>query len=216
LSFSRAVIDPKATAQPVNDANSIELRSAPTDAVRFSTGVVRSGLRNPQFTTVDAPDTSIDPSTGNPVIDPATNKSPIAHEIVFSDQGNGTTLPGVFIHHYWTRRCALLQPTPLERWVPTLSLGLPLAKSAPLEQVMLGLDWELIPGVELNTGLHYGKANQLDKDFKDSKGNPLAVGSIIPATLDITKLQSQHYTSALYFGISINTEAWTALLGNRQ
>lgn len=203
FAFQRAVIDPKATAQPVNDANSIELRSAPTDAVRFSTGVVRSGLRNPSFTTVDVPDGTVD----------STGKANVAHEIVFSDQGNGTTLPGVFIHHYWTRRCALLQPTALERWVPTLSLGLPLAKSAPLEQVLLGLDWELIPGVELNTGMHYGKANQLDKDFG---GKPLTVGSTVPATLDITKIQSQHYTSAFYLGISINTEAWAALVGNRQ
>jgi hypothetical protein len=203
FAIRRTIIDPKSTTTAtVDETNSIELRSATSDLLRFSTGVVKSGFRNPTFKA--GPTESTTDSSG---------KTIMQHQILFDDENNGTTLMGVFVHHYWERRSPLLRPTLLERLVPTFSLGLPLAKSDLLEQVLLGLDWELIPGVELNVGGHFGKSARLVRSFD---GKPLHVGDYVPATVDSTAVQSTHYASGVYFGISLNGDAFAALTGNRK
>ena len=209
LAFQLTVIDPKATTI-VAETNSLELRSASSDALRFSTGVVKSGFRNPKFK-AGPTEPKLD-SSGNPALD-SSGKPITQHQILFDDENNGTTLMGVFVHHYWERRSPLLRPTLLERFVPTFSLGLPLAKSDPLEQVLLGLDWELIPGVELNVGGHFGKSARLVRNFD---GKPLHVGDYIPSAVDSTAVQSTHYSSGVYFGISLNGDAFAALAGSRK
>lgn len=211
LAFQRTAADSKATTPAtVDEANSIELRSASSDALRFSTGVVKSGFQNPTFK-AGPTEPKLD-SSGNPLLD-SSGKPVTQHQILFDDESNGTTLMGVFVHHYWERRSPLLRPTRWERIVPTLSLGLPLSKSDPLDQVLLGLDWELIPGVELNVGGHFGKSARLVQNFD---GKPLHVGDYVPATVDSSAVQSKHYSSGLYFGISLNGDAFAALTGSRK
>lgn len=180
-------------------SNSIELRSAPALTVRFGAGIVTSQLANPTFKAgpeIDEVDEDDEP-TGNKL-----------KTILYNDRSEGQILPGVFVHNYWSRRSPLLTPTAFERFVPTLSLGLPLAKSNLFEQVLFGFDWELISGVELNLGVHYGKVSDLADGYE--------VGDLIPATTDITTITEERFQPGFYFGIVLNTESFNTLMGNRQ
>jgi|GEM_PF-3732779 len=176
--------------------NSLEIRSAPAYTVRFGTGVVVSALRNPTFKVADESGVA-----GS--MQPAGGKT-----ILFDDRGNAEVLPALFVHHYWGRRSGLLTPTWFERLAPTFSLGIPLAKSDILQQVLFGLDWELVPGVELNAGVHWAKVNTLANNFSP--------GSFLPMGLDLSSVEQTRFRSAFYAGIVINGETFKSLTGGQK
>lgn len=179
-------------------SNSLELRSAPAATIRFGAGLVASWLSNPTFKAGPERDEVVDNKpTGNKL-----------KTILFDDESDGQVLPGVFVHHYWNRRSPLLLPTNFERFTPTFSLGIPLAKSEVFEQILLGLDWELVPGVELNVGLHFGKVAALADDYR--------VNQEILSTIDITTITQKRFDRSVYAGIVLNTESFNTLLGNRK
>ena len=84
--------------------------------------------------------------------------------ILFNDEGNGKVLPGLFLHHYWGRKSPLLRKTAFETFMPTISLGIPLSEANVFTQFLLGLDWEITTGFEVNVGYHFGKVNALPGD----------------------------------------------------
>lgn len=179
-----------ATTVVPKQSNTLELRSAPVYTIRFGTGIVVSGLRDPSF------------KTGT---DPNDSKK---KTILFDDQGQNQVLPALFVHHYWGWRSPLLKPTRFERYMPTLSLGIPLAKADVLQQVLFGLDWELVPGLELNLGAHWGKVNALNNGYR--------VGSEIPSTLDVTTIQQKRFRTAFYAGIVLNSDSFASFFGQQK
>jgi hypothetical protein len=185
-----------ATPTPVA---TLVLNSAPTYTLRFGTGVVVSGLRNPTFKVVD--------ETGLNKTKAASDQTP-DKTIEYSDRGKSEVLPALFVHHYWLRRSGLLTPTWFERLVPTFSLGIPLAKTDTLEQVLLGFDWELVPGVEINAGAHWAKRNSLIKG--------VAVGHPIPGTLDLSNVQETRFGASFYAGIVLNGDSFATFTGGQK
>ncbi len=183
-SDGKAKLTPKQTAV-------LEVRSAPVYTVRFGTGIVVSGLRDPSFKVGD---------------DPKDSSMKI---ILFDDQGQNQVLPGLFIHHYWGRRSPLLLPSVFERFMPTFSLGIPVAKTDLLQQVLFGLDWELVPGLELNVGAHWGKVNGLNNGYHVG-------GPPVPQDLDVTTIQEKRFRTAFYAGIVLNGDTFSNFLGQRQ
>ncbi len=179
--------------------NSLTLKSAPALVIRFGAGLVASRLEAPEFETIPIPAKSdSDPNDG---VDDST---PAMKRITFRDENDQRVFPGVFIHHYWGRRSPLLAPTAYERFVPTFSLGVPLTDAAMFEHLLLGLDWELVPGFELNLGAHLGKRKELASGYK--------VGQEIPDTLDLTELIQTDSDWAVYFGIVLNASSFDTLL----
>jgi hypothetical protein len=182
--------DGKATVVS-KQSNAVEIRSAPVYTIRFGTGIVVSGLRDPSFKTGTDPNDS-------------SKKT-----ILFDDQGQNQVLPALFVHHYWGRRSPLLKPTFFERFMPTFSLGIPLAKADLLQQVLFGLDWELVPGLELNLGAHWGKVNALNSPYHVG-------GPEIPSTLDVTTIQQKQFRTAFYAGIVLNSDSFTSFFGQQK
>ena len=180
-----------ATTLVPKQSNTLEIRSAPVYAIRFGTGVVVSGLRDPSFKTAD---------------DPNNSKK---KTILVDDEGQNQVLPAIFVHHYWGRRSPLLKATPFERFVPTLSLGIPLAKADVLQQVLFGLDWELMPGLDLNLGAHWGKVNALNSGYRVG-------GPEIPSTLDVTTIQKKRFRTAFYAGIVLNSDSFASFIGQQK
>jgi hypothetical protein len=189
--------DGKTTVVPAQ-TGVLELRSAPVAAVRFGTGVVTTSLRSPSFKPGPEVDETID---GNTVK---------VKSILFDDRNDGQVLPGLFIHHYWGLRSPLLSPTLFERFMPTFSLGIPLAKADLLQQVLFGLDWEIVPGLDINLGVHWGKVNALVRGYH--VGDP----PTLPSTVDITTLQEKRFRSAFYAGIVLNSDSYKSLVGGQQ
>jgi hypothetical protein len=178
------------TTVVAKQTNTLELRSAPVYTIRFGTGIIVSGLRDPSF-------------KAGPDPNDAKKKT-----ILFDDQGQNQVLPALFVHHYWGWRSPLLTPTRFERFMPTVSLGVPLAKTDVLQQVLFGLDWELMPGLDLNLGAHWGKVNALNNGYQ--------VGDPIPSTFDITTIQQKRFRTAFYGGIVLNTDSFASFFGQRQ
>jgi hypothetical protein len=170
-------------------ANTLVLKSAPALTIRLGTGVVADALRDPTFKAVG------DPSGSGKVI-------------AYDDRGNGQVLPALFVHHYWGRRSGLLRPTTFERWVPTLSLGIPLTKAQILQEFLVGFDLELIPGLELNFGSSWGKVNALANGFH--------VGMPLPSSLDVTTVQEKRFRGGYYGGIVLNADVFKSLFDAQQ
>jgi hypothetical protein len=180
----------------LEQANTIELKSAPVDSLRFGLGLVTSNVKDPTFKV--GPETTV-------VVD---NVSMQVKRLFHEDENNGRVLPGAFIHNYWGRRSPLLQPTTWEKFMPTVMLGIPLAKSDTFDQLLLGLNWELVPGVELGAGVHYAKVTRLAKGF--------LVGDNIPSTLDTSTITFKQYRPALFAGVVLNSDAFARLVADRQ
>jgi hypothetical protein len=192
FTFKRNAIlaaDGKTELIPAKEAT-LEVKSTPVSTIRFGTGLVVSWLKNPTFKVGEE--------------DPQTKMKRIA----FDDRGNAQVLPSLFVHHYWGARSGLLDRTNFEMLMPTVSLGIPLAKSDPLQQVLIGLDWELITGLELNLGVHWGKVNAL------SRGH--SVGQWIASTTDLSTLQEKRFRAAFYGGIVLNSDAFKKLIGAQE
>jgi hypothetical protein len=180
------------------------LRSAPVDNIRFGMGLVVSQLEDPKFKIGPVTtDSEASPTASAAADDPADT----SQRIFFEDENGGRVLPVVLVHNYWLRRSPLLVPTKFERWTPTLSLGIPLAKADPLTQILLGLVWELTPGIEINLGVHYGKVNSLVDGYK--VGDPLG-------TVDLTSIQKMTFKKDFYFGIAVNATTFRTLMDSRQ
>lgn len=193
------------TRQP-GHANIIELRSTPVDVFRFGMGVVYSGLRNPTFK--PGPLVNKLDASGNPMRD-TDNKIIQEKQIFFDDEGNGAPLIGAFIHNNWGRKSPFLTPTMQERFLPTVSVGLPVVAKAdhPFDQVLFGLNWELISGVDFSVGKHFGKVNALQHGY--------SVGDKVPASTDILLLQKKATDSSWYFGVVLNSDIFKTLTGGR-
>lgn len=174
--------------------NKLELKSAPVYTARFGMGLIASELENPTFKVADFP------RSGS-----ATEKDKV---LLFDDRGNGGVVPGLFLHHYWGRKSPFLHRTPFEMWMPTLSLGIPVTQADLFTQFLVGLDWELTTGFELNVGYHFGKVNALIEKEGVEVGVPL------PAGLDATSAQEKKFDSALYFGVVVNADAFTRIFKN--
>jgi hypothetical protein len=202
--IKRGTVDDKTTRSP-GKANMIELRSAAADAMRFGLGLTVSGMRNPTFKV--GPEEDAD-ANGSPFKDASGN--PIKKkQLLYDNRNNGEVLPAAFIHHNWLRRSPYVTPTLFERFAPTFSLGIPLAKSTDtFDQIMLGLNWELVPGVDFNTGAHFASVTRLAKGHH--------VGEFNPVNVDTTNLTNKQFRPALYFGIVLNSDAFTTLSGNRK
>lgn len=173
-------------------ANIIELRSTSVDVFRFGMGVAYSTLRNPTF-------------KPGPEQTTAAGK---VKQILFDDQGNGAPLIGAFIHNNWGRKSAFLSPTTQERFLPTVSVGLPVVAKSDhaFDQVLFGLNWELTPGVDLSIGRHWGKVTALQGK---------KVGDAIPSNEDIAFYQTKRTARAWYFGVVLNSEIFKTLTGGR-
>lgn len=187
-------------------ANIIELRSTPVDVFRFGMGVVYSDLRNPSFK--PGPLVNKLDASGNPMRD-TDNKIIQEKQIFFDDEGNGAPLIGAFIHNNWGRKSPFLTPTMQERFLPTISVGLPVVAKAdhPFDQVLFGLNWELISGVDFSIGKHFGKVNALQHGYK--------VGDKVPANTDILLLQKKATDNSWYFGIVLNSDIFKTLTAGR-
>jgi hypothetical protein len=153
--------------------NSLEIRSAPTFTAQLGMGVFYSSLQNPDFKKVD----------GN---------------IGLASDGQKGVVPTLSIHHYWGRHSPLLRDTRFEFLAPTFSLGIPLAKSDILQEVLLGLNWELSSGIDLNVGLHYGPVKALNEKFK--------LGDPVPTGTEVGDLVKTHYDKAIYFGVILGRD----------
>jgi hypothetical protein len=183
------------------------LRSTPVDNIRFGMGLVVSQLRDPKFKVGPVTTESKTSPTASAAADDPSSPADTSQRIFFDDENGGRVLPIVLIHNYWLRRSPLLVPTKFERWTPTLSLGIPLAKADPLTQVLLGLVWELTPGIEINLGVHYGKVNSLVDGYK--VGDPLG-------TVELTSIQKMTFKKDFYFGIVVNAATFRTLMDSRQ
>jgi hypothetical protein len=172
------------------DCGSITLKPAPVQTFRLGSGIVVSHLYNPTFKV-------------GPTADNATNSKTIQYD----DRGNGQVQLGIFVHHYWGYRSGLLSRTTFERFAPTFSLGIPLTKADLLQQVLIGLDWELVPGIELNVGAHWGKVNSLIDHY--------FVGQTISTKVDITSLQEKRFRAAFYGGIVLNADIFKKLFDSQ-
>jgi len=181
----------------------LELRSAPVYNVRFGMGLVVSQLKDPTFKAgvVPASAQASSPAKADTTPAPADQK-----RVVFDDEGGGRVMPSVFVHHYWWRRSPLLQPTKFEKWIPTFSLGIPLAKADLLTQALFGLDWELTPGVEINAGMHYGKVNHLTGGYE--------VGDLLNG-VDLGSIQKKTFKWDLYFGVVVNADTFNLLMNSQ-
>jgi hypothetical protein len=201
--------------------NQIELKSAPVYALRFGVGLVASQLKDPVFQGLPLEGTtSSGGSGGNSGGSGGTGgdgsgsgngnsgggQAP-KNTLVFKEEGNGRILPGMFLHHYWWRRSPLLDPTPFERWMPTFSLGIPVSEAGLFTQFFLGLDWELIPGFEVNAGYHFGKVNSLAEGHH--------VGEVLPTGVPVSSFEKKRFDSALYFGIVVNRDAFDQIFGKK-
>jgi hypothetical protein len=178
------------------------LRSAPVDNIRFGMGLVVSQLEDPKF--------KVGPVTTKSETSPsasAAEDDTTQQKIFFDDENGGRVLPVVLVHNYWLRRSPLLVPTKFERWTPTFSLGIPLAKADPLTQILLGLDWELTPGIEINAGLHFGKVNRLVEGYK--------VGDLL-GDVELTSIQKTTFKTDYYFGLVVNATTFRTLMDSRQ
>ena len=202
--IKRGTVDDKTTRSP-GKANMIELRSAAADAMRFGLGLTVSGMRNPTFKVGPEQDTD---NNGTPFKD--ANGNPIKKkQLLYDDRGNAEVLPAAFIHHNWLRRSPYVTPTLFERFAPTFSLGIPLAKTTDtFDQLLLGLDWELVPGVDFSVGAHFASVTRLAAGHH--------VGEFNPVNVDTTNLTNKQFRPALYFGIVLNKDAFTTLSGNRK
>ncbi|HTQ12115.1 MAG TPA: hypothetical protein VMI31_18780 [Fimbriimonadaceae bacterium] len=172
----------------------IELKSAPTRTFRFGTGVVASYLRNPSFTA--GPENLGSDGKGNGT-----------KNILYSDRSDGQAQVGIFVHHYWGRRSGLLTPTWFERLVPGFSFGLPITMEDPLQSFLIGLDWELVPGVDLNVGAHWGKVNSLADHYH--------VNQPIPKDLDVSTIQEKRFRTGFYAGIVLGTDIFQSLTNSQ-
>lgn len=183
--------------------NSLTLKSAPAVVLRFGAGLVASQLEDPTFETITIPGVA----DSNPN-DNEDDSVPAIKQIAFDDENDQRVFPGVFVHHYWGRRSPLLAPTMFERLIPTFSLGVPLTDAELFKHVLLGMDWEIVPGFELNLGAHFGKRQELAKGWK--------VGQTIPDTLDLTELVQTGTDWSLYWGVVLNASSFDTLLRRDQ
>lgn len=170
-----------------NPVAELEMMSAPAYNLRFGMGIIASGLGNPSFKA--GPDEI--------QADGTTKK-----RILFAEEENNQILPVITIHHYWGKRSPLLTGTWFERVMPSLTLGIPVAKANVLEQAIFGLTWDLTPGVDLSMGVHVGKVNALAEHH---------VGDPIDPKLDVTTIQKKKYDQAFYFGVLLNSDLFGSL-----
>jgi hypothetical protein len=160
-------------------SNELELRTVPVFTARFGTGLVFSELEDPVF--------EFD----------GTNA------IRFRDEGNGEVRLGLFVHHYWGRRSTGLKATLFEKFMPTVSLGIPVSEGKGIfDEVFLGLDWELATGVDLVAGLHFAKVNALVDESQLNQVQTAPAGG----TLDIADFQKETSKSRLFFGVVLNSD----------
>jgi hypothetical protein len=164
----------------------IELRSTPADLFRFGMGLAKTAIKDPTFG-VEAVD------NGN-------------KQLVYKDAGNGNVIAAVFVHHNWTRRSPFLTPTLFERFTPTISVGLPLSDNkAILDQLLMGLNWELTPGFDFVIGQHFKKVNTLIKGHY--------IGE--PTTADSASLTQLKFRNAWFFGIAMNSDLFSTITSRR-
>lgn len=181
----RTGVDAKETRVP-GKANMIELRSTPADLFRFGVGAAKTNVKDPSFRVAASDDGK--------------------KHIVYDDAGNGSTVVAAFVHHNWTRRSPFLTPTWFERFMPTLSMGVPLTDTKALfDQLLVGFNWELTPGFDFVLGQHFKKVNTLIKGYE--------IGQV--TTLDTTDIQQKKFRNSWFFGVAMNTDLFTTLGSKR-
>jgi len=187
--------------------NSWTVKSAPVQTVRFGTGIVASYLERPVF--------KLGPEITRTMGEGDAAQEVMTKQVLLQDQGDGEVLPVLFVHHYWGRRSPLLSRTTFERYMPTLSLGIPLAKADPLQEVLLGLNWEMVAGFELNLGVHFGKVKALDSNVKFGD-RELRLGDEVPSNVALADLEKERFKPDFYIGVVLTSETYRRLFDARE